>query len=112
VPALAYTIGSASATATIHDSPYGVWNIAHFTLEELTDPLLSGETADFDHDQFLNFIEYAVNREPKTAETNSPVITTLEMNPSDNKNHITVTFHRRKEPTDVSYEIRVSNDCI
>ena len=45
---LAYTVGTASATVTIHDSPYGVWSIQHFTLEELTDPTVSGEAADFD----------------------------------------------------------------
>src|SRR5258705_56614 len=56
---LSYSIGNASATVTIHDSPYGIWNIAHFTLEELTDPSLSSEGADFDHDHWANFGEYA-----------------------------------------------------
>ena len=50
LPALAYTIGNTNATITIHDSPYGVWSVAHFTLEELTDPTLSSEAADFDDD--------------------------------------------------------------
>ena len=35
---LSYSIGNGEATVTIHDSPYGMWTISHFTLEELTDP--------------------------------------------------------------------------
>ncbi len=107
---LAYTVSSGEATVTIHDSPYGVWNIARFTLEELTDPSLSGEGADYDHDSRVNFVEYAFDREPKSVETNSPLITAIELNPADNLNHIALTYQRRLEPTDVQYEVRVTND--
>jgi hypothetical protein len=103
---LAYTIGNGQATVTIHDSPYGVWNIAHFTLEELTDPNLSGEGIDFDNDRVVNFVEYALNRDPKIAETNALVTTAIETN------HITITYQRRLEPTDVSYEVRVANNVL
>jgi hypothetical protein len=103
---VAYTIGSGQATVTIHDSPYGVWNIAHFTLEELTDPTLSGEEVDIDRDGQLNFAEYAVNRDPKLGETNSPLVAVVETN------HITLTYTRRLEPTDTSYEVVVSNDLL
>jgi hypothetical protein len=107
---LAYTISGGEATVVIHDSPYGMWNIAHFTLEELTDPNLSGEGADFDHDHLQNFAEYAFNRDPKAPETNSPISTAIELNPADSKNHITITYQRRIAPTDAAYEVRVSND--
>ena len=107
---LAYTVSSGEATVTIHDSPYGMWNIAHFTLEELTDPSLSAEGSDFDHDRLQNFAEYAINRDPKASETNAFVTTALELNPADGKNHITITYKRRLEPTDVAYQVRVSND--
>jgi hypothetical protein len=110
VPALAYTIGNPSATVTIHDSPYGVWSIAHFTLEELTDPTLSGEGADFDRDSLVNFVEYAFNRDPKRTETNSPMTVTIELNPADGQNHITLTYHRRIQPMDVNYAVYISND--
>src|SRR5205823_1199777 len=55
---LAYSIGNGQATITIHDSPYGAWSVQHFTIEELTFPLLSGEAADFDRDGLVNFAEY------------------------------------------------------
>ena len=107
---LAYAIGSGQATATIHDSPYGVWNIARFTLEELTDPLLSGPGVDFDHDTYANFVEYSVNRDPKAAETNAPLATTLEFDPTNDLTHITLTYQRRLQPTDVGYEVRIANE--
>jgi Concanavalin A-like lectin/glucanases superfamily/Calx-beta domain len=106
----AYTIGNGSATVTIHDSPYGAWSVDHFTLEELTLPRLSSAGADFDHDGLCNFAEYAALREPKSAETNSPLVTTIELNPDDGKNHITLTYQRRLPPTDTAYAIYLSDD--
>ena len=109
---IAYTIGNGEATVTIHDSPYGMWNIQHFTLEELTLPNLSGEGVDFDHDTLFNFAEYAANRDPKSFETNQPVVSAIELDPADSLNHIFVTYRRRLEPRDVSYEVIISNDLL
>ena len=109
---VAYTIGNGVATVTIHDSPYGVWNIAHFTLEELTDPTLSGEEVDFEHDGRVNFAEYAVNFDPKAAETNSPLTTAIELNPANSLSYITLTYQRRLSPTDTAYAVYVSPDLL
>ncbi|MDQ6633095.1 MAG: hypothetical protein M3Y82_15300, partial [Verrucomicrobiota bacterium] len=105
-----YTIGSATATVTIHDSPYGIWTINHFTLEELTDPNLSGEGADFDRDGLVNFNEYAFHREPKSTETSSVITTAIEFNPVDGQYHITFIYQRLIPPVDVRYAVYVSND--
>jgi len=75
-------------------------------------PNISGEGADFDHDGLVNFAEYAANRDPMTPETNSPVTTAIELDPSDGKNHIMITYPRRLEPTDTSYAVYASNDLI
>ena len=79
----AYTVGNASATVTIHDSPYGVWSVQHFSLEELTRPELSSETADFDNDGWINFVEYAANFNPKSPDANPPVTTAIELDPTN-----------------------------
>lgn len=107
---VAYSIISGEATVTIHDSPYGVWNIAHFTLEELTDPTLSGLDADFDHDGRVNFVEYAANLNPKGMDTNSPLVTAVELDATNNLSRITLTYQRRLAPTDVEYTTSVSHD--
>ncbi len=109
---VAYTVTSGEATVTIHDSPYGMWNIEHFTLEELTDPLLSGEEVDFDFDHLLNFAEYAANRDPKLSETNSPLQTAIELDSTNGVSHITLTYPRRLPPTDAAYEVVVSDDLV
>ncbi len=109
---LAYTIGNGEATVTIHDSPYGMWTISHFTLEELTDPSLSGEGADFDHDGLVNLAEYAANRDPKVPETNAPLVMTIELDPTDQQQYVFLTYPRRIEPTDVGYEVAASSDLV
>jgi hypothetical protein len=109
---LAYTSVSSEATVTIHDSPYGMWTINHFTLEELTDPSLSGEAADFDHDGLVNLAEYAANRDPKSPETNAPLVMTIELDPTDQQRYVMLTYPRRIEPTDVGYSVAVSSDLI
>jgi hypothetical protein len=109
---LAYSVGNGQATVIIHDSPYGQWTISHFTLEELTDPTLSSEAADFDHDGILNFVEYASNLDPKVAQTAGPMVAGLELNPADGQQHLTLTYHRRLPPTDAGYAVCVSNDLI
>jgi hypothetical protein len=108
----AYSLGNGEATVIIHDSPYGVWNISHFTLEELTLSVLTGENADFDHDGLVNFAEYAANLDPKVPDTNAPMVVTIESNPGDGLQYINVTYHRRFQPTDVGYAVSISNDLI
>ncbi len=105
-----YSIGNPEASVTIHDSPYGAWTVGHFTLEELTDPTLSGAGADFDGDSLVNFAEYAANRDPRTPETNPPVVMTIETDPADGNPYLTIQYPRRLEPTDTTYEVHVSND--
>jgi hypothetical protein len=106
----AYTVGNASATVTIHDSPYGVWSVQHFSLEELTRPELSSETADFENDGWINFVEYAANFDPKSPDANPPVTTAIELDPTNSLPYITLTYHRRLPPTDAAYAPSVSND--
>jgi hypothetical protein len=108
----AYSVGNAEATVTIHDSPYGAWTVSHFTLEELTDPLLSGAGADFDHDRLANFAEYAANRDPRSTETNSPILFALEPGAGGTNAYLTIQYPRRIEPTDTTYEVQVSNDLL
>jgi hypothetical protein len=106
---VAYTIGASPATVMIHDSPYGQWTVNHFTLEELTDPTMSGETADFDHDTLNNFVEYAANLDPKLPATNQPLAVTVETN-ALGSDHLTLTYTRRLPPTDTTYAPALSYD--
>ena len=109
---VAYTITSGECTVMIHDSPYGMWTIDHFTIEELTDPSRSSEAADFDHDGLLNLAEYAVNRDPKASATNSPLAMSIELDLTHQPQYVLLTYLRRIEPTDVNYDVAVSSDLV
>ncbi len=109
---LAYSVSGGPATVTIHDSPYGLWSIQQFTLEELTFPNISGAAADWDHDTVKNFAEYAFNLDPKSPDANPPYQWGFETNTNDNKQHLTLTYTRRLPPRDVEYGVFVSTDLI
>jgi hypothetical protein len=109
---IAYSVSGGPASVTIHDSPYGLWSIQQFTLEELTFPNLSGAGADFEHDTVKNFAEYAFNRDPKSADSNPPYLWGFETSTNDNKPHLTLTYTRRLPPRDVEYGVYVSTDLL
>jgi hypothetical protein len=106
----AYSIGNGQASVMIHDSPYGVWSTANFTLQELTHPELSGARADFNQDGVGNFAEYALNRDPRA--TNPPPVFAwgFEKDNYDGLQHLTITYTRRLAPRDVQYGVFVSSD--
>lgn len=109
---VAYSIGNGQATVVIHDSPYGLWSIANFTLEELTHPELSGPGADFNHDGVPNFAEYALNRDPKATNPPPAFAWGFETNADDGLRHLTITYTRRLPPRDVQYGVFVSTNLL
>jgi hypothetical protein len=109
---IAYFIGNGQATVTIHDSPYGVWSIQHFTLEELTHPELSGAGADFSGDGIVNFAKYAFNLNPRVKNSNPPYAWDFETDTNDNLTHLTLTYTRIAPPRVVQYGVYVSTDLL
>ena len=68
-PNAAYGIGTAaSASVAIHEQPFERWKTTHFTLAELGNPLIGGDTADIDGDERSNFLEYALSSDPRAPE--------------------------------------------
>ena len=109
---IAYSIGNGQATVTIHDSPYGLWSIQHFTLEQLTHPEVSGPGADFEHDGIRNFAEYAFNLDPTVTDTPPPYRWGFETSTNDHRLHLTLTYTRRLPPRDVEYGVYVSTNLL
>jgi len=108
----AYFVNSGPAMVTIHDSPYGLWSIQQFTLEQLTFPNITGAAADFDHDSLVNFVEYAFNLDPKSEDVSPAFQYGFEVSTNDNKSHFTLTYTRRLPPTDVAYSVFVSTNLL
>jgi hypothetical protein len=111
---IAYSVldGQSTATVIVHDSPYGMWSIQNFTLEQLTHPELSGPGADFSHDGIVNFAEYAFDLDPKAVNANPPYTWDFETSTDDNLQHLTFTYTRRLPPRDVQYGVYVSTDLV
>ena len=107
---LSYSIGTGQATVTIHDSPYGQWSIAYFTLEQLTEPQLTGPAASFENDGIPNFAAYAFNLDPKVINPNPPYLWDLEVDPADGLKHLTLTYTRWLPPRVVQYGVFVSTN--
>lgn len=109
---ISYSIvnGQGQATVTIHDSPYGEWSIANFTLEQLTEPQLTGPSASFENDGLPNFAAYAFNLDPKVINPNPPYQWGLEVDPNDGLEHLTLTYTRWLPPRVVQYNVYVSTD--
>jgi hypothetical protein len=83
---------------------YEAWKASKFTPEQLADPLISGDLADPDGDGIVNLLEYALNLEPLIASaTGLPAAAMLD-------DHLTLTYTRRKAPTDVTYTVEVTGD--
>jgi len=108
----AYYIGNGQATVTIHDSPYGVWSIANFTLEELTQPQISGAGADFSQDGIANFAKYAFNLDPRAVNANPPYTWNFEADTNDSQLHLTLTYTCVLPPRVVQYGVYVSTDLL
>jgi hypothetical protein len=61
---LVFGLGLSHASAQSLDD----WHSQHFTPSELADPLMGGLTADPDHDNVPNLLEFVSARDPRTAE--------------------------------------------
>jgi hypothetical protein len=90
---------------TLHARPYGLWRAARFTSVELSDPLVSGDNADPDHDAVTNLMEYGLGLEPKSADpvTSAPIVGAVD-------DHVTLTYTRPTSLADISYTVEWSGD--
>jgi|GEM_PF-3210336 len=102
-------LGSMVITTTGAPNPRQVWLDTHFTAAELLDPAISGDLADPDGDGLANLIEYAFNLNPRQIE-NGPQFATIS--PDLSGNRLTLIFRRYPNKSDLTYEIKVSDDLI
>ena len=78
------------------------WRYVHFGTN-CNNSALAGDSADPDHDGLSNFQEYAFNTDPLVADPNRPWQAAIE------DGHLTLTYPRRKPPTDLVYYTEVAD---
>lgn len=87
-----WNFGTASILIRV-ETAHDEWTRQHFTPVELTDPLISGPTADPDADGVSNAVEFVFGREPTQGETEQPWEFAAAPAPG-NLQHIQYTFTR------------------
>ena len=86
------------------------WRRQHFTSSELN-TALSAEVSDPDGDGFPNLIEYALLRDPRTAESAHPLQGSIRRDALDGNDYLVFKYTRRKE-AGIAYELQVSEDLV
>ena len=98
---VAESTASAEVSAT-PQTPFVQWQQAWFTPAQLADPFTSGADADANGDGMMNLLAYAFNASPWTNLT--PSLPTAQVTGG----YLTITYIRRKAPTDISYTVEVA----
>jgi hypothetical protein len=70
----------------------------------------SGPNEDFDGDGKINFLEYAINTDPKVPNFESVLNAAATLKPQENKNYFTVSHRRRVAPGALTYSYESSTD--
>jgi uncharacterized delta-60 repeat protein len=99
-----------NAVLTINDNDgtasYATWQQSHFTSAELSNPSISGDSADPDGDGLKNLFEYAFGLDPKSSNTTDPISTTTDAT------YISIIYPKLKTATDVTFVVEKSIDLV
>ncbi|HBR93980.1 MAG TPA: hypothetical protein DEA90_07420 [Opitutae bacterium] len=101
-------LGERQQTVVSIETAYNAWKEEHFTHEELQDPMISGDTANPDHDAYGNLAEFAFASDPRVADTDAlPQVAVQELAGSD---YLTITFNRRAPTLDLEYTVQSESE--
>jgi hypothetical protein len=79
--------------------------VANFSPAELTDPIISSDTADPDGDGLANLIEYALNFTPKSPNVPPPPVI-------DTGDHLSISVTKNPAATDITWGAQVGADFV
>ena len=92
----AYLVNPTNAILTIIEAPYSLWKGTHFGANA-TNPVISGDGADPDHDGIPNILEFAFGSDPNSPDTNRPISAAII------SNHLQLQFSRNTSATNLTY---------
>ena len=95
----------ASATVTIHDTPFNTWLLAEFGTNA-NNLSISGDLADPDGDGIVNLLEYALNLNPNVASVTG--LPTAQVDPACDC--LTLTYTKVLSAIDLSYTVEAASD--
>lgn len=101
-----YTLNNlVSATVNLQDWPYNVWKRANFTVAQLANPAISGDTATPANDGLANLMKYALGLSPLTPDVDA-------FHPAVSNGMFTLTYPQSASAPDVALAFFWSPDLI
>jgi len=86
------TVTSPSAASLfIEDTPYDTWKHDYFLLAEWSDPAISGDDADPDHDGITNLMEFMTGHPPKSTDSGGAAV--FNFIPGSGINSLSLTYN-------------------
>lgn len=102
----AYSNTNSATTFT----PWVQWQRQVFTSTQLTNPVVSGLTADPDGDGAVNLVEYAFNQQPFVPDNTNAPFTGIDTNISDGS--LSLRYTRNAAAIDVAFNADVSTNLV
>jgi hypothetical protein len=82
------------------------WLQSYFTSDQLSDPSISGDAVDPDHDGLSNLLEYAFNSDPTKSSTTNRPYTTIDAT------YLSLIYTKVLGATDLTYVVQQSSDLL
>ena len=87
---------------------FASWKYQHFTEEEVSDPLVTGDPLDLDSDTLNTVLEYGFGRHPRSHDAGGSYRASIVTD--GGADYLAMTFRRQKSTLDLSYLVEVSSD--
>ncbi len=105
------SVAAGTTQVTVAEPPFGAWRFQKFGAMGANDPAMSGPGADPDGDGTPNLLEYAVNSNPLATDSSAGVAI-VQVDPNNGNSYLTLNFHRRLPPLDITYHAEFSTDLL
>ena len=87
---------------------YAFWKYQHFTENEISDPLVTGDSLDLDSDTLGTVLEYGFGRNPRASDAGGSYRASIVTD--GGTDYLAMTFRRQKNSLDLTYLVEVSSD--
>ena len=100
--------GDPGTASTGTSMTFASWKYQHFTEEEVSDPLVTGDPLDLDSDTLNTVLEYGFGRHPRSHDAGGSYRASIVTD--GGADYLAMTFRRQKSTLDLSYLVEVSSD--
>ena len=100
--------GDPGTESTGTSMTYAFWKYQHFTENEMSDPLVTGDSLDLDSDTLGTVLEYGFGRNPRTSDAAESYRASIVND--GGTDYLAMTFRRQKNSLDLTYLVEVSSD--